>query len=136
MLLILALMKAAESRYLNAATSMRLPYARFSEHVRLSADLKVDALGGSLRVVDGLCTRLDVGGDAVVVARGEGAEVAETMEGDGVLGRAEARSGGVARHLALLDVVRRLRTEEEAIAAEDGVRGESGPLVAHALDAI
>lgn len=79
-------------------------------------------------IVHGLRASLHVGVDAVVVARGERAEVAETVEGDGVLGRAVTDGGRVFRDLALGDVVRRLSTDEEAVAADDGVSGEGGAL--------
>ncbi len=60
----------------------------------------------------------------MVVARGEGAQVAKTVNGDSVLGSTEARRGSVAGDLALRDVVCSLRTEEEAVAAKDGVSSE------------
>ena len=97
-------------------------------HLRLGADLEVHVLGGALGVVGSLGARLDVRGDAVVVRGREEVEVVETLEGDGVLGRAEADGGSVASDLALGDVVGRLRTEQEAVAANHGVRGESGAL--------
>lgn len=99
-----------------------------SGHVRLGADLEVDVLGGALGVVGGLGAGLDVGRHAVVVARGEEVEVVQALEGDRVLRRAEADGRRVARHLALGDVVRRLRAEQEAVAADDGVRGEGRAL--------
>ena len=129
--MILALTNAALSRYLCSGGDSQLTIHAvrlIEEYVRLSTDLEADTLGGGLGVVDGLCARLDVVGDAVVVARGEGAEVAEAVEGHRVLGSAEASGSGVARDLALLNVVRRLSTEEEAIAANDGVSGEGGTL--------
>ena len=96
--------------------------------LRLGADLEVDVLGGALVVVGRLRAGLDVRGDAVVVARGDQVEVVQALERNRVLRRAEADRGSVARHLALGDVVRRLSTEQEAVAAENGVRGESGAL--------
>ena len=98
-------------------------------NLRLSTDLKADTLSGGLGVVDGLRAGLDVRGDAVVVRRGEGREVSEAVEGDGVLGRAEADGGGVLGDLALGHVVRGLSTDEEAITADDGVRGEGRALI-------
>ena len=64
----------------------------------------------------------------MVVARGEEVEVVETLYGNRVLRRAEANRCGVACYLALGDVVRRLRAEQEAVTAENGVRGEGGAL--------
>ena len=65
----------------------------------------------------------------MVVARSEGRQVAETMESDSVLGRAEADSTGVAGNLAFGDVVRGLSTDEETIAAENGISGEGRALI-------
>ena len=96
--------------------------------LRLSADLEVDALGCSLGVVGGFGTSLDVSRDAVVVARREQVEVIQALEGDCVLRSAEADGRGITRHLALGDIVRGLSTEQEALAANDGVCGESRAL--------
>ena len=96
--------------------------------VRLGADLEVDGLGRALGVVGGLGARLDVGGDTVVVARGEEVEVVQALEGDGVLGSAEADGGSVPGDLALSDVVRSLTTKEESVTADDGVSGEGRAL--------
>ena len=95
---------------------------------RLGRNLEGDSGCGGLGVPDGLCAGLDVRVDAVVVARGEGGEVAEAVEGDSVLGGAETSSSGVTGHLALLDIVGRLSTKEEAVTAEDGVSSEGGSL--------
>ena len=97
-------------------------------HLRLGADLEVDALGGALGVVGGLRAGLDVGGDAVVVRRGEEVQVVETLESDGVLGRAVANSRRVLGDPTFGHVVRRLGTSEEAVATDDGVRGEGRAL--------
>ena len=83
---------------------------------------------GGLGVVDGLGAGLDVRGDAVVVASGEGGQITETVEGDGVLWGGVADGTGVAGDLALGDVVRGLSTDEETVTAENGVSGESGAL--------
>lgn len=91
---------------------------------RLSANLKANATLGGLGVIDRLGTGLNVGADTVVVARREGVEVAETVDGDSVLGRAVANGRRVPADLAVLDVVRCLSTDEEAVPAEDSVRGE------------
>lgn len=106
---------------------------RLDERSRVKIDLGTDLEADVARrrrtgVVDGLRASLDVGVDTVVVARGERAEVAETVEGDGVLGRAVADGGRVLRDLALGNVVRRLSTDEEAVATDDGVSGERGAL--------
>lgn len=64
----------------------------------------------------------------MVVARGEGGHVSETVDGDGILWGGVADSTGVAGHFALGDVVRGLSTDEETVTAEHGVSGESGAL--------
>lgn len=64
----------------------------------------------------------------MVVARGEGVEVVEAMDCDGVLRGIVADSGRVAGNFALSDVVSCLCTEKEAITTEDGVRSEGGTL--------
>ena len=69
----------------------------------------------------------------MVVARGESAEVAETVEGDGVLGGTVAEGSSVTSDLALSNVVRGLGTEEETVTTENGVSSESGALKANRL---
>jgi hypothetical protein len=64
----------------------------------------------------------------VVVARGEGVEVIETVNGQGVLRGIIAESSGVAGNFALGNIVGSLGTKEEAITTEDGVCGEGGTL--------
>ena len=78
----------------------------------------------SFRVIDRLCTGLDVGIDAVEVGRGESIEVVQPVERDGVLRRSIGECGRVAGHRALVEVVLRLGAEEEPISTEDGVSGE------------
>ena len=65
----------------------------------------------------------------MVVARGEGGEVAEAVEGDGVLGGTVAEGSSVTSDLALSNVVRSLGTEEETVTADDSVSGEGGALI-------
>ena len=64
----------------------------------------------------------------MVVAGGKGAEVAETVDGDSVFRCVVANRSGVARDLAIGDVVRGLGTKEEAVAAKYGVCGDGGSL--------
>ena len=102
--------------------------------VHLRTDLERDvALGRRTGVVDSLRARLDVRGDTVVVARGEGGEVAEAVEGDGVLGGTVAEGSSVTSDLALSNVVRGLGTEEKTVTTENGVSSESGALKANRL---
>lgn len=96
--------------------------------VDLGADLEANTAVSGLGVIDSLGTRLDVAVDAVVVRGGEGAEVVEAVEGDGVLRRVVAESGGVAGHLALGDVVGGLDTGKETVASQNGVGGEGRAL--------
>ena len=85
-------------------------------------------MGCRLGVVNSLGTSFDVGTDAVVVARGEGVEVVETVNGDGVLRGIIADSSSVAGNVALGDIVSSLGTKKEAITTDDGVCSESGTL--------
>ena len=55
-------------------------------YVRLGTNLERDGRGGSIGVIYSLRASLDVGAHTVVVARGERAQVGETMESDRVLG--------------------------------------------------
>jgi hypothetical protein len=64
----------------------------------------------------------------MVVARGEGVEVAETVEGDGILRGRVADGRSVAGDATLGDIVGSLRTGEEAITANDSVRSEGRAL--------
>lgn len=96
--------------------------------VSLGADLERDTAGGRLGVVDSLGAGLDVLRDLVVVRGGEGGEVAEAVEGDGVLGGGEAEGSGVAGDGTGLDVVRGLGTDKETVVADNGVSGEGGAL--------
>lgn len=105
------------------------PSAPASTHkVSLRADLERDTAGGALGVVDSLGTRLDVLGHLVVVASGEGREVAETVEGDGVLGGREANGTSVPGDGTRGDIVGRLGTDKEAVTADNGVSSEAGTL--------
>lgn len=97
--------------------------------VDLGSHLEVDpSVGGRLGVVGGTGTGLDVGVDAVVVRGRVGGEVAQALQGDGVLGGVEAGSEVVLGHLGSLDVVRGLGTSEETVTAQDGVGSEDGSL--------
>lgn len=93
-------------------------YSRLGTHFEGNATL------GGLGVVDRLSARLDVRADTMVVARSECVEVAEPVNGDRVFRRAVADGSGIAADLPLLDVVGRFCADEEAVATENGVRGE------------
>ena len=99
-----------------------------SVKVDLGADLEGDTAVGGLGVVDGLGTSLDVAVDALVVGGGEGLEVVETVDGNGVLRSVEADGGRVAGDLALGDVVGGLSADEETVTAEDSVGSEGRTL--------
>ena len=96
--------------------------------VSLGADLKVDTSGRVLGVVDRLGAGLNVGGHAVVIRGGEGRQVAEAVERDGVFGRAVANGRSVLRDLAVGHVVRSLSTDKETVTANNGVGSEGGAL--------
>lgn len=64
----------------------------------------------------------------MVVAGSVGREVAKTVDGDSVLGSAEAQSSGISGDLARGHVVGGLSTEEETITANNGVSSEGGAL--------
>lgn len=66
----------------------------------------------------------------MVVTCGEGVEVVEAVNGDGVLRSTVTERRGVASNLALGDVVSSLETKKETITTEDGVCGDSGALYA------
>lgn len=97
-------------------------------HSRLGTDLEGNTRGGSLGVVDGFGTSLDVTVDAVVVAGREGAQVVESVNGDGVFRCAESDGRCVAGNLALGDVVGSLSSNEEPVTSNNGVGGEGGSL--------
>lgn len=96
--------------------------------VGLGADLQRDTASGRLGVVHGLGTGLDVLADLVVVRGGKGRQVAQAVQGDGVLGGRKADGTGVTGNGTRGDVVGGLGTDEEAITADDSVGGESGAL--------
>ena len=93
-------------------------------HVRFGANLKRDARSGSLGIVYGLGTSLNVGAHTVVVARSVGGEVGEAVESDGVLGRRKPSGGREPIDAALGDVIGRLCAEKEAITTDDSISGE------------
>jgi hypothetical protein len=64
----------------------------------------------------------------VVVRGGEGGEVAESVQGDGVLWGRETDGSGVSGNVARGDIVRSLGSDEETVTAEDSVGGEGGAL--------
>lgn len=83
---------------------------------------------GGLGIVDGLGTSLDVTADAVVVGRGEGLEVVETVEGNGVLRGVVPDGGSVAGDVPTGNVICGLGTDKETVATQNGVCSESGAL--------
>lgn len=64
----------------------------------------------------------------MVVRGGEGGEVTETVEGDGVLGSGEADGTSVSGDGAGEDIVRSLGTNKETVTADNGVGSEGGSL--------
>ena len=101
---------------------------KINGNLRFGANLESNAGRSCLGVVYGLGTSFDIRAHTVVVARGKGAQVGETVERDGVLGCGEADRGRVLGDTALGDVVGSLRTDEEAITPQHSVGGKSGAL--------
>ena len=74
-------------------------------YVRLGANLERDSRGSGIGVIYCLRTGFNVGAHTVIIARGKGAQVGETMESDRVLGRRETEGGRVLGDTSLGDVV-------------------------------
>lgn len=96
--------------------------------VSLGTDLEVDLAGGGLGVVNSLGTSLNVLGDLVVVRGRVGGEVAEGVEGDGVVSGRVTDGGGVSSDGTGENVVSGLTTDKEALSADDGVGSEGRTL--------
>jgi len=96
--------------------------------VGLGTNFKANTAVSGLGVVDGLGAGLNVTADAMVVGRGEGLEVIETMEGNSVLRGIVSDGRSIAGDVATSNVVRSLGTDKETIATQNGVRSESGAL--------
>ena len=98
----------------------------FLRDSHFGAHLKIDmsSMRRSFRVIDSLCTGLNVGIDAVEVRRGESIEVVQPVERDGVLRRSIGKCGRVAGHRALVEVVLCLGAEEEPISTKGSFSGE------------
>lgn len=96
--------------------------------MRLGANLNVDATVRGLGVVSGAGTSLDITTDAVVVASGEGLEVVQTVEGDGILRGIVAQSSSIAGDVPATDVVGGFGANEETVTAKDSISGEGWAL--------
>jgi len=96
--------------------------------VGLGSDFEGDTTGGGLGVVDSLGTSLDVLANSVVVRSGEGGQVSETVEGDGVVGSGVTESTSVSGDGTGGDIVRCLGTNKETISANNSVGSEGGAL--------
>lgn len=98
--------------------------------VSLGSDLEVDlgAVVGRLGVVGGSCSSLDVSVDSVVVGSRVGRQVAQAVEGDGVVWGVVAGSDVVPGDLGALDVVRGLSTSQEAVTSDNSISSESRAL--------
>lgn len=64
----------------------------------------------------------------MVVRSGKGGQVAETVEGDGVVGGGVTESTGVSGDGAGSDIVRSLGTDKETVSANNSVGSEGGTL--------
>lgn len=95
-----------------------------SSYVHLGTDFEVNTGGGSLGIVDSLGTSLDIGAYAVVVAGSECGPITQVVDGDSIVGSAEANSTRVTGEATFGDVVRCLGTEEESVTTEDSIGSE------------
>ena len=93
-------------------------------YVRLGTNLEVNTGGGSFGIVDSLGASLDIWAHTVVVAGSESRSITQAMNGNSVVGSAEADSTGVAGKATLSNVVRRFATNEESVTTEDCVGSE------------
>lgn len=64
----------------------------------------------------------------MVIASGEGAEVAQAVEGDGIFRGAEPSRGSIARDSAISDIVGGLGPKQEPITPDDSVSRKRGAL--------
>ena len=100
----------------------------YTYKVCLEPDLETDAPSRRFCIMHCLCANLNILGHLVVVGGGEGLEIAEAVNGNGVFGGRETDGAGVAGDCASRDVVRRLTANKEAVPADNGVGGECGAL--------
>lgn len=91
---------------------------------RLGTNFESNTRGGRLGVIDRLSTGLYIRANTVVVAGGEGIQVAKAVKGDSIFRGVVANGSRVTGDLALSDVVRSLGTNEESITTENSVGGE------------
>ena len=96
--------------------------------VGLGSDFEGDTTGGGLGVVDSLGTSLDVLANSVVVRSGEGGQVSETVEGNGVVGSGVTESTSVSGDGTGGNIVRSLGTNKETISANNSVGSEGRAL--------
>lgn len=106
-----------------------LPTAEESRYSRFATNFECYTILRLVGVVDGTGTSFDITANAVVVACGEARELVRCKEGNGVFRRAEAKTSRVAGYKTGADVVLRFCAEEEAVAAEDSISGESRALL-------
>lgn len=97
-------------------------------YLRLGTNFESNTRSGSLGVIDSLGTSLNIRADAVVVAGGEGVQVVETVEGDGVFRSVVTKGSRVTGDLAFSKVVGSLSSDEEAITTENSVSSKGRTL--------
>ena len=99
-----------------------------SEHqeiyVRFGTNLEINTGGGSLGIIDSLGTSFDIGAHTVVITGSESRSITQAVDGDGVVGSAEADSTGVTGEATLGDIVGCISTDKESITTKDSVGGE------------
>jgi hypothetical protein len=129
-LLILALTKAALSRYLNGLLISIVQWCHVSNkrYIRFGANLEGNTTVGGFGVVNSLCSSLNVTANTVVVAGAESLEVVKTVKGDGVFGGVVADGSSVTGHVAFGNIIGRLSANQKSITTQNGVGSESGAL--------
>jgi acetyl-CoA acetyltransferase len=96
--------------------------------LRFSTNFKSYTRGSGLGVINSLGAGLDVRADTVVVAGMESMQIAESVEGNGVVRSVVTDSSRVTGDFALCDVISSFGTDEEAIASKDGISCDRGAL--------
>lgn len=96
--------------------------------IDLGANFEVHGVGGRGRVVDGLCARLDVSVDTVIVRSREETHVAETVDGDSIVWRCVTEGGRIAGDRSVVDIVVCLCTDEDTVASKDNVARDIRPV--------
>jgi len=76
-----------------------------ARHVRLGTNLKVDTTRGGFGVVNSLGASLDIGAHTVIITGSEGGTIAQAVDGNSIVGSAEADGTGITSEASLGDVI-------------------------------